>query len=250
MPKDNTVKSLKRAIAVLDCFSQKEPELSVTEIARKLGMQKSTIFNILSTFQESGILVKNATNSKYLLGYKLLHLSYIINSGISIREDFLPFLKEIANATGEVCYFGLLDGLEVLYIDAVYPLTQLQARNILGERAPLYCTGLGKAMLANLSNDQINTVLSSPMPPFTKCTITDPVILQKELDEIRQNGFAVDNMEHEFGISCVAVPVIGLNGKVLGAVSVSGPSPRFDPLTVTKTAAIIIEKLQTLQHRY
>ena len=65
MPKDNTVKSLKRAIAVLDCFSQKEPELGVTEIARKLDMQKSTIFNILSTFQESGILTKDPSNNKY-----------------------------------------------------------------------------------------------------------------------------------------------------------------------------------------
>lgn len=250
MPKDNTVKSLKRAIAVLDCFSQKEPELSVTEIARKLDMQKSTIFNILSTFQESGILIKNPSNSKYRLGYKLLHLSYIINSGISIREDFLPFLKEIANTTGEVCYFGLLDGLEVLYIDAVYPLTQLQARNILGERAPLYCTGLGKAMLANLSEDQINAVLTGPMPPFTKCTITDPDVLRNELEEIRQNGFAVDNMEHEFGIRCVAVPVFGLSGNVLGAVSVSGPSPRFDPPTIVRTASIITEKLKSLQRLY
>ena len=250
MPKDNTVKSLKRAIAVLDCFSQKEPELSVTEIARKLDMQKSTIFNILSTFQESGILIKNPSNSKYRLGYKLLHLSYIINSGISIREDFLPFLKEIANTTGEVCYFGLLDGLEVLYIDAVYPLTQLQARNILGERAPLYCTGLGKAMLANLSEDQINAVLTGPMPPFTKCTITDPDVLRNELEEIRQNGFTVDNMEHEFGIRCVAVPVFGLSGNVLGAVSVSGPSPRFDPPTIVRTASIITEKLKSLQRLY
>ena len=250
MPKDNTVKSLKRAIAVLDCFSQKEPELSVTEIARKLDMQKSTIFNILSTFQESGILIKNPSNSKYRLGYNLLHLSYIINSGISIREDFLPFLKEIANTTGEVCYFGLLDGLEVLYIDAVYPLNQLQARNILGERAPLYCTGLGKAMLANLSEDQINAVLTGPMPPFTKCTITDPDVLRNELEEIRQNGFAVDNMEHEFGIRCVAVPVFGLSGNVLGAVSVSGPSPRFDPPSIVRTASIITEKLKSLQRLY
>ena len=249
MPKDNTVKSLKRAIAVLDCFSQKEPELSVTEIARKLDMQKSTIFNILSTFQESGILIKNPSSSKYKLGYKLLHLSYIINSGISIREDFLPFMKEIANATGEVCYFGLLDGLEVLYIEAVYPMTQLQARNILGERAPLYCTGLGKAMLANLSEEQINTVLSDPMPPFTKCTITDPDVLRIELDEIRQNGFAVDNMEHEFGIRCVAVPVFGSSGQVMAAVSVSGPSPRFDPETVIRDAKLIADVLQPLQYQ-
>lgn len=247
---DNTVKSLVRALQVLECFSQKEPELGVTEIARKLGMQKSTIFNILSTFQETGYLTKNAATNKYQLGYKLLHLGYIVSSRMSIRQDFLPRMKEIANLSGEVCYLGLLDDLEVLYVEAVYPSTQIQSRNILGERAPLYCTGLGKCMLANLEEEQIRKVLSRPMQSFTKCTITDPDVLRNELEEIRRNGYAVDNMEHEFGIRCVAVPFFGLDGKVLGAVSVSGPSPRFDPPAIIRNASIITEHLRGLQNCY
>lgn len=250
MNSDSTVKSLVRALQVLECFSQKEPELGVTEIARKLGMQKSTIFNILSTFQETGYLTKNTANNKYQLGYKLLHLGYIVSSRMSIRQDFLPHMKEIANATGEVCYLGLLDELEVLYVEAVYPFTQIQSRNILGERAPLYCTGLGKCMLANLDEETIREVLSRPMPGFTKCTITDPDVLRNELEEIRRNGYAVDNMEHEFGIRCVAVPFFGLDGNVIGAVSVSGPSPRFDPPAIIRSASIITEHLRGLQNCY
>lgn len=239
MSSDSTVKSLVRALAVLECFSQKEPQLGVTEIAGKLGMQKSTIYNILSTFQETGYLTKNPANNKYQLGNKLLHLGYIVSSGMSIRQEFVPHMKEIANATGETCYLALLDALEVLYVEAVYPNAQIQARNILGERAPLYCTGLGKAMLANLEEQEVEEVLSRPMHSFTKCTITDPVVLRAELEEIRRNGYAVDNMEHEFGIRCVAVPFFSMEGKVLGAVSVSGPSPRFDPQALIRNASII-----------
>ena len=248
MAADSTVKSLIRAMAVLECFSQKQPELGVTEIAQKLGMQKSTIYNILSTFQDAGYLSKNPTSNKYRLGFKLLHLGYIVSSGMGIRQHFLPAMREIANSTGEICYFGLLDDLEVLYVEAVYPAAQTQARNILGERAPLYCTGLGKAMLANLPSEEIEQVLARPMPGFTKCTITDPSVLRAELDEIRHNGYSVDNMEHEFGIRCVAVPFFSAQGHVMGAVSVSGPSPRFDPASVTRFAGILTEQLRDLQY--
>ena len=103
-------------------------------------------------------------------------------------------------------------------------------------------------MLANLEEEQIREVLSRPMQSFTKCTITDPDVLRNELEEIRRNGYAVDNMEHEFGIRCVAVPFFSMDGSVMGAVSVSGPSPRFDPATVIRNAALITEHLQGLQH--
>ncbi len=102
-------------------------------------------------------------------------------------------------------------------------------------------------MLAHLGGEEIDEVLSRPMPVFTKCTIADPAVLRNELEEIRHNGFAVDNMEHEFGIRCVAVPVFGLNGNVIGAVSVSGPSPRFDPPAIIRNASVITEKLRPLQ---
>ena len=247
MQAESNVKSLARALTVLECFTTAEPELGVTDIAKKLGMQKSTIYNILSTFQDMGYVIQNPDNSKYSLSYKILHLSFVVSSRISLRDRFAPILKEIANLTGEVCYLGMLNDLEVLYLDAAYPSSQASGRNILGERAPLYCTGLGKAMLANLPDADVDRVLSRPMTPFTRCTITDPVVLRAELEEIRSNGYAVDNMEHEFGIRCVAVPIFDSAGKVIGAVSASGPSLRFDPDAVARISGIIADKLRPMQ---
>ncbi len=249
MSDDSTVKSLAKALSVLECFSVEQPELGISEIARMLGLQKSTVYNILSTFQKCGYLTQNPDNSKYALSLKVLHLGYIVSSHHGLRDLMLPYLTAIARETKEVCYFGILDEGEVLYIEATYPSMQQQTRNILGERAPLYCTGLGKAMLAYLPPEEMEAILSRPMRAFTGYTLTDPAALRHQMEEVRQNGYAVDNMEHEFGIRCVAVPLFGTGGRVRAAVSVSGPSPRFDPETVIRHAALIKRILGPVQHQ-
>lgn len=247
MQEESTVKSLSRALRVLECFSVAEPELGVTEIAKQLGMQKSTIFNILSTFQKSGYIMQNPRTNKYYLGFKVLHLGYIVNQHLSLRDMFLPYLRAVAEAAREVCYFAIPDNREVLYIEAVYPPGQQKTRNILGERAPMYCTGLGKAMLAFLPAADIDAVVEGELKPYTSFTLCNRAALRDHLEEIRQCGYAVDNMEHEFGVRCVAVPVFNSAGQVLAAVSVSGPSPRFDHTTLANDARIISDILQPLQ---
>lgn len=248
MEQEYSVKSLARAMRVLECFSVQRPELGVTEIAKMLGMQKSTICNILSTFEKTGYVVQNPETNKYHLGTKILHLSYIVNQHLGMRDIFLPYLHQIAEEAREACYFGILSNDEVLYIEAVYPSHQQQTRNILGERAPLYCTGLGKAMLAHMPQENAERIISGELKHYTACTICDPTALRNNLEEIRRDGYAVDNMEHEFGIRCVAVPVFGANRQVLAAVSVSGPSPRFDHNMLVKHAEMIMRILQPLQY--
>lgn len=248
MDHDYSVKSLSRALKVLECFSVEQPELGITEIATKLGMQKSTIHNILSTFQQNGYIVQDPKTSKYYLGVKVLHLGYIVNHHLGLRDVFLPYLHKIANAAREVCYLGVLDQQEVLYIEAVYPSGSQQTRNILGERAPLYCTALGKAMLAFMPPERQEAVLSGEFEAFTPYTIISPDRLKVNLEEIRLNGYAVDDMEHEFGIRCVAIPVFSSDRQVMAAVSVSGPSLRFDHTTIAKDAQLITSILQPLQY--
>ena len=243
-----SVKSLARAMRVLECFTVEQPELGISEIAKRLGMQKSTVFNILSTFQKTGYICQNPETNKYYLGVKILHLGYIVNHHMGLRDVFLPYLTKITEATHEVCYFGILDNNEVLYIESAYPSSQQQTRNILGERAPLYCTGLGKAMLAFLPPDQIEEILSQEMTRYTPYTLCDRDAMRRHLEEIRLNGYAVDNMEHEFGVRCVAVPVFNAAGKAFAAVSVSGPSLRFDQATIAQDAQLIAQALQPVQH--
>lgn len=242
------VKSLVKAMDVLECFSDTQPELGVTEIAKALDLQKSTVCNILSTFEHCGYVIQDSKTGKYHLGTKVLHLSYIVNHHMGLRDMFLPYLTRIAETSQEICYFGILDCREVLYIEAAYPHHHPQNRNILGERAPLYCTGLGKAMLAFMPEEERAAILTGEFKAYTNCTVTDPAQLQKQLLQFRCQGYAVDNMEHEFGISCVAVPVFRADGSVFAAVSISGPSMRFDEDTVIRSAERIKSILKPLQY--
>ena len=243
------VKSLAKAMHVLECFSVKAREMGVSEIAQQLGYQKSTVFNILSTFEDLGYVEQNPQTGKYYLSLKIMHFSYIVNSHLDFRRMFQEPINQIAHEVGEVCYLGIPYDRKVLYLDSAFPQGGGNYRSIAGETAPMYCTGLGKAMLAFLPEDERELILRQPRVKYTDNTIVEESILRENLDEVRKNGFSVDNMEHEFGIRCVAVPVFGVNRDVVAAVSVSGPSLRFDPVSILHNYQTIARIIQPLQYR-
>jgi len=220
---DFKVKSLAKAMNILECFTSEHPELGVTDIAKMTGLHKSSVHNMISTFCDMGYVSFNPDNSRYYLGLRLLHFGYIINTHLGIRNIFLPYMQKIANTVLENAYLGIPDGSNVLYIEAMAP-HGAPARNILGERAPLYCTGLGKAMLAHLP-DYDNRI--PEMKAFTDNTISSRETLLADLEQTRLRGYAVDNMEHEYGVKCVALPIFGHTGEVIAAISVSAPSLRM-----------------------
>ena len=242
------VKSLAKALHVLECFQNDRPELGVTEIARMLDLQKSTVHNIVSTYEDLGYLRQNQETGKYQLGVKLLQFSYIINNHMGFRKFFLPYLQEIANKVNEIVYFGIPHEGDVLYIDSQVPAGTMAARNILGEHAPMYCTGLGKAMLAFLPVETRERFMDRPLTPFTENTITTREALRADLEQIRMRGYSIDNMEHEYGVTCLALPIFGADRRVVGAVSVSAPSLRFTEDVLRRNAQIIREILAPAQY--
>ena len=241
------VKSLAKAMEVLECFSVKQPELGVSEIARLTGLQKSSVHNMLSTFEQHGYVGKNPVTNRYYLGLKLLSFSYIITSYMGLNQLMMPYLKQIANTLHETVYLGIPSGPDVLYIDSCVDDGHNSSRNILGERAPLYCTGLGKAILAY--HEDPLSLLPDSLQSFTEYTITQPDRLLAELETIRQNGYAVDNMEHEYGIKCVALPLFGSDRRLRCAVSVSGPSLRFSEALLPHMARQMADILEKIQYR-
>jgi DNA-binding IclR family transcriptional regulator len=239
MESEVKVKSLYKAVKLLDCFTNTVPERGISEMAEMTGMLKSTVHNIVTTFEKCKILEKNPENNKYRLGLKILQLGNNFLSTNDLRSRIKPYLTRISERIAENIYFVVLTEDESLYLDAIYPSMFSPGRTIIGTRAPLFCTGVGKAMLANLAPEDIKRILSKGMPSFTPNTITDEKMMMEELTVIRQRGYAIDNMEHEYGIKCVAVPLFNCNGKVMGAISVSGPSLRFSDETILRYADIL-----------
>lgn len=239
---DLKVKSLGKAMRVLEAFSIKTPELGVSEIAKMLGYQKTTVFNILSTYQALGYVGQNTETGKYYLSLKLLHFGYIINNHLSINKVLKEPISRISSLLGEVCFLGVPHDHCVLYMDAAFPQNST-FRSMPGETAPMYCTGLGKAMMAFLPENELEQVLALSRTSYTASTIVAREALIEELKIIKRRGYAVDNMEHEYGVCCVAVPVFNSNQQLVAAVSVSGPSLRFDQDTIVKIYHTLTEIL-------
>ena len=248
VPENAKVSSLVKAMKVLECFSIKNPELGVTEISKQLEMQKSTVHNILATFQALGYLTQNHVTGKYSLGVRLLQFSYIINNQMGYQKFFVPYMEKIADALNETVFLAIPHGNEVLYMESKQPYGAMGERKILGEHAPMYCTGLGKALLAFMPSEEIEKRLPDKFIKFTENTLSSKEELLNDLHHIRERGYAIDNMEHEFGVVCVALPVFGHDGTPVAAVSISGPSLRLHEEAIVQAAVTMKEILRPTQY--
>lgn len=232
-------KSIQKAVEVLNCFT-KRSQLGVTEISEMLGLYKSNVHNILSTLKSLNYLEQNQETGKYSLGMGIFALSRALGDSFSITKIAMPYMQELSNRINERVYLAVPHLDEVLYLESIYPAESVNLmRSLLGEKAKMYCTGIGKAMLAYLPGATIREYLSRELVRFTENTLTDPEALQKELALVKAAGYAVDNMEHEYGIKCVAVPIFNQSGEVIAAMSASGPSLRFEEERIKELAELL-----------
>lgn len=242
------VKSLYKAVKLLDFFIGDVKELGITELSEKSGLLKSTVHNIMSTYELCGIIERNNQTNKYHLGIKILELSNQLYRNNDIRQVLHPLMQQIVDKVGENMYLGRLYENEVIYLDAVFPKDNASGRNMIGIRAKAYCTGIGKVMLAYESEAVIDEVIYLGLQAFTEATITDGTQLKQELANIRKKGYAIDNMEHEYGVRCIAVPIRNYEGKVVAACSLSGPSLRFTDEKMNEYSQLIIPIMNSASH--
>ena len=243
------VKSLQKALEILNLFTVK-PVLGVTEISEYFGIYKSTVHNILSTLKAMEYLEQDEETGKYRLGIQVFTLSKALGDTYSITKIATPYLQELSNQTRERVYLAVPYRSEVLYLDSMYPADSVELmRSILGERAQMYCTGIGKAMLANLSEEEINEYLQKTLTVYTDHTISDPVQLRAELEATRQRGYAIDDMEHEFGVKCVAMPIFDKTHKLYAAISVSGLAVHFTDDQIQEWALLIKKYVAKIENR-
>lgn len=242
------VKSIKKTVDVLNCFLTKQP-LGVTEISERLGLYKSNVHSILSTLTALEYLDQDPVSGKYYLGIGVLRLGRAIGNRYSFHALASPHMQALSDETGEIVYLTVpFQNHKVYYLDTAFPTTGVphlvgSVQNIIEN---MNCTSSGKAMLAFMPESYIEEVLAEPLPAATEYTITDPDELRRALAEVRRRGYATDNMEAEIGISCVAVPILSAGG-VVGAMSVSGPSPRFTSERIPELAEKLKRHVYELQ---
>lgn len=222
------VKSVGRALDIIQLVSQSRNGMGVTELANQMDINKSSVYRILSTLSQYGYIEKDEKNDKYKLGYTFLDIGSRLLESLDLRKEARPYLLELEQETNEVIHLVVYDQGEVVYIEKLEGNELMRMHSQVGKRAPMHCTSVGKAILAHLSVEQVDQILEEKgMPQHTSYTLVDKESLFKDLEKIRTCGYALDLEENEYGITCVAVPIFDYNGDICAAVSISGSTMRM-----------------------
>jgi len=223
------IKVLDKSLSVLDLLLKKGSAMNITELAEKLEFYPSTIHRILDTLKYWGYVEQDPNTQKYQLGLKLLELGMAKFHQMDLVREATPYLKELVKECNETVHLGVLEEGEVMYLAKEESSQTIRMISYVGKRAPVHCTSLGKVLLAYLSEEERKKILGEKeLTRFTENTITDKSKLKKELDKVRKQGFALDLEENEKDIRCIAAPIKNYQGKVIGAISISGPVYRID----------------------
>ena len=238
MPK--TIKSIDKAIKVLNCFFEKE-ELGINEIVELTDLNKSTVYDLINTLEANNMVYQNIDNNRYRLGIKMLEFGRLYEIQNPISEVAQKYGKLLAEENKATVHLATYHDDQVIYLNKYESPQAPVSYSRVGKSAPMTCTGLGKAILAFLPKKYMEEYITvKELPAFNSNSITSVEELERELKITKQRGYAVDNEEIELGIRCVAAPIFSKN-KVIGAMSISMLAPYITTATIPTLAKEIID---------
>ncbi|MBB6215274.1 DNA-binding IclR family transcriptional regulator [Anaerosolibacter carboniphilus] len=223
---ENSVRSIQRALNILLCFNWSDRELTLTEIAEKAGLAKSTISRLLTTMELEGFISKDQKTNRYKLGRNIYYLGLIAKESLDIRKISRPIMEEICQASKETVNLYLLDNRERVCFEQVESPQAIKQSVKIGERFAIWAGATGKAILAHLG-ELIWYEMIEDIRSLTESTIVEPDAFIAELKQVREQGYAVSVGEKDYEVGCVAGPIFDVHRKVIGCLAISGPRFRF-----------------------
>jgi len=243
--KKERIKSIDKALDLLEFLSVNEQETGITEISKKLHMGLSTVHRIITTLKSRGYVIQNQQTTKYRLGIKLFALGCAVQSIKRLVEITKPYLRQLSQVTNETANLAILEGKEVIYLDTIESPEILRTEIMAGTRTPAHCTALGKVLLAFISDGEFESLYKNdePLTSLTSNSIASLEELKKHLKKVKEQGYALDREEYKIGINCIGVPIFGRN-EAIAAISITGPASRFtlDKMEKVKDELITISK--------
>lgn len=245
------VVSLMHGLAVLDLFDRDHPTRGVAEIARELGVHKSSASRLAATLAAAGYLEPEAGPGRYRLGARLAVLGRLVTVGADLRREGLPSLRSLVDRLGETGHLAVLEGTEAVTVEVVEGWHTIRMHSWVGKRSPAHCSSLGKALLAGLPEGELASRYGGiSLEVRTPRTIDSLERLREELAAVRRTGYAVDREELEGGLCCVAAPILGPQGGTpVAAISVSGPATRIHQGTTPAIAAQVRSAAEEISRR-
>jgi IclR family transcriptional regulator, KDG regulon repressor len=222
------IQSIERALRIIELFDEYTTELKITEISTRMNLNKSTVHSLLMTLKKYNYIDQDTESGKYKLGLKLFERGNLVIHNLDIRTIAKQHLLELSMKTGHTLHLVILDGNEGLYIDKVEGTSATVVYSRIGRRIPIHSSGVGKALLAFKDAQKLNNILDGYVfKKQTDKTISNEEEFRKELDIVREKGYAIDREENEPGICCIAVPLYNHSGEVIAAFSLSMPAPKL-----------------------
>ncbi len=238
------IQAVERAAKILECFETQD-KWGISELSAHLGLNKSTVFGLVNTLAALGYLEQDEATGRYGLGVRLFLLGQ--KAQRSIRQLVQPQMTALARQLEETVNFVKREGDNVVYLVKQESPHSMRICTNIGQRLPMYCSAVGKAILAYLPAQEQQTIARGyTYHRYTEHTLPSPQALLEDLEAVRREGFALDREELEYGLVCLAVPVFDPQGQVAAAVSCSGPKQRMTPEKLTQIKAALQACAQNL----
>jgi IclR family acetate operon transcriptional repressor len=224
------VQAVERSLDLLELVVRADPEIGLRELSQASGLPVATTHRLLKALMGRQYLRQNPASRRYTVGPAALELAATIGASRNLVQLAEPSLRELVEISQESANLAAVDGTDVVYLAHAEAARMVRMFTQVGNRAPVYATGTGKALLAYMTDPQrVRLLARLRLARYTPHTITDKRLLEAALAEIRERGYALDEGEYEEGVHCIAVPVCDREGRVIAALSISGPSSRLSP---------------------
>ena len=238
------IQSLAKGLKILNLLEHARQGMGTTEVAAQLEIDKSSASRLLHTLAKYGFVEQDAVTARYLLGPQLVTLGQHLLNRITLRDHARPYLRQLVDKTGECAHLAILAQEQALYIDQVGSTAALRVESEIGTLSPLYCTALGKTLLAFG-----DSLVPDELVPFTHRTLTDRGALESQLAQTIGRGYAIDDEEYNYGVRCVASPVYDHNRVVVGAIGISGPAGRVTLERIDEFGVVVKDVAASLSSR-
>jgi len=222
------IQAVSHALDLLEQFHDEVDELGVTELSKRLKLHKNNVFRLLATLESRGYIEQNKATENYRLGLKALELGQTFIKQMGLLRQAKPILEQIVEDSNETSYVAIYKENHIVYLDVVETNLTVRVVSRVGSRLPAYCTASGKVHMACMTEEELDSLLArTEFIQHTPTTITDADAMRAEIIKVREQGYAFDDEELDLGVRCIAAPIKDYTRRIVGAISISGPTMRI-----------------------
>jgi len=240
------INSIKRAVKILDLYTENTENLGITEISKILDINKSTVYKIVNTLRDEGLLIKNETNQKYMMGYKILDLASKTIGQYDYKEISLKEMKELRDDINETVILSVYTKQGGFCLEKVDPKNKIKLTSQAGHIIPLYAGATGKVLLANAPKEDMEKIITDKLKKFTNNTEITEKKLRKQLNKIKEQGYALSKGELDEGAIAIGAPILDKDGKLIYGLSIAGPAGRMEKKGINEIIEKVITKAKNI----